>query len=288
MWYIIIIIIRVHHVQKYTRAILPDAALCQLFITKLHCKNKNQVWWGMGASATKHLFQILSTALATASSQHALSIILTTLSLSLNSYHPFTLLLIKFSNLFLSFTAYAHLITKCSVFSTSPFLHSLHTLSSLLKPCHLPISIPNSAVPPLNLAIILLRLLQSIPTQWALHSLSTCFPVISNFELPFAFSLQTAFTLRHAVAFNSCFTSFIVSPSYVTTLNPLHPNFTKLCCKSFTHFTLLPISKASSITTFTNLSSFILITCTQNSIPLLNASHFTGSISISICRETNG
>ena len=26
--YIIIIIIRVHHVQKYTRAILPHAALC--------------------------------------------------------------------------------------------------------------------------------------------------------------------------------------------------------------------------------------------------------------------
>ena len=40
--YIIIIIIRVHHVQKHTRAILPHAALS--FITKLHCKNKNQVW----------------------------------------------------------------------------------------------------------------------------------------------------------------------------------------------------------------------------------------------------
>ena len=39
---IIIIIIRVHHVQKYTRAILPHAALS--FITELHCKNKNQVW----------------------------------------------------------------------------------------------------------------------------------------------------------------------------------------------------------------------------------------------------
>ena len=35
-----------------------------IYITKLHCKNNNQVWWGMGASATKRFFQRLSTALA--------------------------------------------------------------------------------------------------------------------------------------------------------------------------------------------------------------------------------
>ena len=46
----IYIIIRVHHVQKYTRAILPHAALCQLYITKLHCKNNVLcMWLAMGS-----------------------------------------------------------------------------------------------------------------------------------------------------------------------------------------------------------------------------------------------
>ena len=74
-----------HHVQKYTRAILPHAALCHS--TTVHSINKNQFWWGMGASVTNRFSQGLSTALATASSQHALSIILNTFCFSPNSCH---------------------------------------------------------------------------------------------------------------------------------------------------------------------------------------------------------
>ena len=63
---IIIIIIECIMYKSTLRAILPHAALCQSFITKLHCKNINHVRWGMGASAPKHFFQRLSTTLATA------------------------------------------------------------------------------------------------------------------------------------------------------------------------------------------------------------------------------
>ena len=77
---------------------------------------------------------------------------------------------------------YSHLI-KWSVSSTSQLPHSLNTLSSLLTPCHLHTSIPNSAVPPLTLVILLLCLLQSIHTHRALHSLSINLPVILNSPL---------------------------------------------------------------------------------------------------------
>ena len=42
-----------------------------------------------------------------------------------------------------------HLIRKCFTSSTSPLSHSVHFLSSLFKPLHLPTSTCNSAVPPL-------------------------------------------------------------------------------------------------------------------------------------------
>ena len=207
--------------------------------------------------------QRLSTALATASSQHAMSIILNTFS-----FPPFHAILPPYYSSSSSISPfpslYMHISSQSDQYPPPLHFHIPYTpyISSLLKPCQLQISIPNSAVPPLNLAILLLCLLQSIPTQWALQSLSMRFPVISNFELPCSFSLQTALiiTLRHTVFFNSCFTHLTVNPSNATTFTPIHPSFSKLCCKPFTYLTLLSISKASSITTFTNLSSFILIT----------------------------
>ena len=48
------------------------------------------------------------------------------------SFHPSTLSIINLSILILSSATYSHLITKRSMSSTSPFPHSLYTLSSLL------------------------------------------------------------------------------------------------------------------------------------------------------------
>ena len=229
--------------------------------TKIKAGGRQKQWQNL-------LFHIFSTALATTSSLHTLFITITTFSLAPNSFHPSTLSIANLSILTLSSATYSYPIIRWSMSSTSPFPHSLHTLSSLLTPCHLPTSIPNSAVPPLNLVIILLCLLQSIHTYGTLHSLSINLPVISNFDFPIASSLQSAFAVHNTVSFNSCFTSFSVTTFSAITSNPLHPHTSKLWCKSFTHLTLLPSSKASSITTFTNLSLSILITCTQKSITL--------------------
>ena len=111
-----------HHVQKYTRAILPHASLS--FITKLHCnKNKNQVWLGIGSSATKRLFLRLSTALATATSQHVLSIILNT------SFPPIHAILSPYYSLSSPISSFPSLHTHNSSQSAQypPPLHFLNT-----------------------------------------------------------------------------------------------------------------------------------------------------------------
>lgn len=126
--------------QNMCHASACNGIYCQLI-------NKDQAWWGMGSHVTNRFFQSLSIALATTSSLHALSIIITTFSLSSISCHPSTLSRIHLSVLSLSSTTYVHLITKWSMSSTSPFPHSVHALFFLLKPYHLVASIPNSAVP---------------------------------------------------------------------------------------------------------------------------------------------
>ena len=61
---------------------------------------------------------------------------------------------ILFISTSLSFTSPSHLSTKCSTFSTSLNPQWPQILSSLFSPIHLPVSTFNSAVPPLNFAII--------------------------------------------------------------------------------------------------------------------------------------
>ena len=112
----------------------------------------------------------------------------TPVSLSLRHLSPQTQLcatsVILFISTLLSVTSPSHLSTKCLTFSTSLKLHWPQILSSLFSPIHLPVSTLNSAVPPLNFAIIHLSSFLTTCTHLTLHPPSIRFFTIPNFDLP--------------------------------------------------------------------------------------------------------
>ena len=92
----------------------------------------------------------------------------------------------------LSLAILLHLNKKCSTSSTSPEPHCVQILSSLDSPTHLLDSTLSSAVPPLSLAKIRLRLFLPTCTHLDLHCLpiSTCNTPTSIFPLPLIATLS--------------------------------------------------------------------------------------------------
>ena len=116
----------------------------------------------------------------------------------------------------------AHFRRKCFASSTSCPLHSLHFLSSLPSPFHLPVSMRSCAVPPLSLVTILLTSLLSICALLPLQSLSTIILSTSSFGFSFISCSQDALTSLHAQLFNISFSWKLLSFSTSSSLTSPH------------------------------------------------------------------
>ena len=131
---------------------------------------------------------------------------------------------------------------RCISSSTSPLVHCLQILSSLLSsPVYLPVSTPNSAVPPLSFINALQTLLHPISTHLVLHRL-------------FIISLTTLFlsscpTLLHSpldTVSQLCTTSPLDSLLSSSTPTPIHLISSILCFKFSTHLSFLPSPRLST------------------------------------------
>ena len=129
----------------------------------------------------------------------------------------------------LSVQCLTYLIRKCFTSSTSPLSHSVHFLSPLFKPLHLPTSTCSCAVPPLASSVFFSSSFSYItPTFIASNSLLT-----SSFNTPSfgRFSNSSAHivvTSLHAQFFIMYFTSAFDMPfklSNLTSSNILTPKF---------------------------------------------------------------
>jgi len=134
-----------------------------------------------------------------------------------------------------------HLGIQWMTSSTSPLLHSLHTLFSLFTPCHLPVSIWNAAVPPLSFNITLLSLFDFTTAQEDSSPYSTILLIINNFGFYSKSLFRSSFTLCHAtlssIPFKSaiCFTCSAPTSCQPNSLQQLTIFFNQLplpCCEN--------------------------------------------------------
>ena len=108
----------------------------------------------------------------------------------------------------------------------------------LLTPCHLPTSNHDPAVPPLNLAIILLGCLQSIHTHRALDSLSINLPCQSF--LIFHFEVRVLLSDMLCISIVALLPLIVVSPFRAITSNLLNGNMQRMHYSIIVHKFLLP------------------------------------------------